>query len=136
MRVENPSGHTAARARRHAHTQTRAKKTQTDRQTEHTQADNMRKNPSKSTNMKQSAEADRYEGASAADAQSRDGRPQTRCTGTDAQNGRTKAENHSPVQRVHARHTHLWFFAQHRQNFLVFELSVPLRGSTTGGPDR
>lgn len=83
------------------HTQTEAKKTQTDRQTEHTQADNMRKNPSKSTNMKQSAEADRYEGASAADAQSRDGRSQTRCTDTDARDGHTEAENHAPVQRVH-----------------------------------
>lgn len=121
-----------------AHTQTQAKKTQTDRQTEHTQADNMRKNPSKSTNMKQSAEADRYEGASAADAQSRDDLLQTRCTNTDAQKGHTKAENHTPVQRVQGTRTnpHLWFFGQHTQNFLVFELSVPLRGSTAGGPDR
>lgn len=108
MHVENPSRHTAARALRRAHTQTQAKKTQT----EHTQADDMRKNPSKSTNMKQSAEADRYEGASAADAQSRDGRSQTRCTDTDAQNGHTKAENHTPVQRVHgtrAAHTPVVF---------------------------
>lgn len=91
------------RAPTRARTQTEAKKTQTDRQTEHTQADNRRKNPSKSTNMKQSAEADRYEGASAAAAQSRDG-PVTdtlrrhRCT------ERTHEGRESPPCSVGARH--------------------------------
>lgn len=39
-------------------------------------------------------------------------RPQTRCTDADAQNGRTKAENRPPVQRVHgarAAHTPVVF---------------------------
>lgn len=109
-----------------AHTQTQAKKTQTDRQTEHTQAADMRKKPSKSTNMKQSAEADRYEEASAADAHShvrscvQDARSRARCTNTDAQEftaeetgeGRESHPCSAGARHTH-KHTHLWFFGQH-----------------------
>lgn len=47
----------------HSNTHKRAKKTQTDRQTEHTHGDNIRNKPSNSTNTKESAEADRYDTA-------------------------------------------------------------------------
>lgn len=109
MHVENPSGHTAARARPRAHTQTEAKKTQTDRQTGHTQADNMRKNPSKSTNMKESAEADRYEGASAATHNHVTAAHRhvvhTQMHGTDARRQRRTPPLGGCT--AHARHTHL-----------------------------
>lgn len=49
----------------HTNTHKQGRKTQTDRQTEHTHADNMRKKTSNSTNMKKSAETDRYDTAAA-----------------------------------------------------------------------
>lgn len=47
----------------HTNTHEKAKKTQTDRQTEHTHADNIRNKPSNSTNTNKSAETDRYDTA-------------------------------------------------------------------------
>lgn len=47
----------------HTNTHKLAKKTQTDKQTEHTHADNMRNKPSNSTNTKKSTETDRYDTA-------------------------------------------------------------------------